>query len=132
MTASSKNQNDSRAQEFYRILEKTNEDVSRLLEDLQENEVNFATLKAQLAGLMVKVQELSALVRENESELSSLATQVTILERTVADLNLMLRQSNSDRVLENNGRWSVIAATVTGGLALVTAIIGMLINLLAK
>lgn len=132
-----KNQNETKvAIEFLSALDSTTKLVQQLLEDIREGEVNFATLKTELSSLMTKVKELSVLVRDSEGEVSELTTRVALLERAVQELEEWVKQQRdkdkSSVVADKQGKWQVITAAVTGGLALLASILALLMNLLGK
>lgn len=132
----SKNQNDKVAVEFISTLDSTTKLVQRLLEDIREGEVNFATLKTELSSLMTKVKELSVLVRDSEGEVSELTIRIALLERAVEELEEWVKhQRDKDKnsiVADKQGKWQVITAAITGGLALLASILALLMNLLGK
>ena len=108
--------------------------VKQLLEDIREGEVNFAIIKVELASVLVKVKVLSSLVRDSEGELSELNTRIALLERAVAELEIWVKQQRDKDgavlVTNTQGRWQLIIAIVTGGIALIASILGLLVNLI--
>ena len=134
---SSKNASESKiSQQFIVTLEHITELVQQLLEDIREGEINFATLKTELSLLIEKVKELSSMVRESEGDLSDLTTRVILIERAVAEIKILLDKSENKykeaNAADKAGKWQVIGAVTTGGLALVASIITLLMNLLRK
>lgn len=133
----SKNQNESKfTSEFLSVLDSTTKLVQQLLNDIREGEINFTTLKAELSAAVDKVKDLSMLVRESEGELSELTTRVALLERAVSELEEWVKQQRdkdqSISTADKQGKWQVIVAAITGGLALLTSLATLLMNLLAK
>lgn len=136
----SKSINTDHHDEFIRSLEATTELVQQLLRDIRDGEVDFAAIKTELRILVDNVKELSTLIKENESGISSLETKVALLEKAVAELEEWMKfrkqreeeESFNLKTTDKTGQWQIIAAIITGGLALLTALATLLISLLSK
>lgn len=122
-----------------RSLENTTTLVQRLVDDIREGEIDFATLKTELRILVGNVKELSGLSRDSEDSISELNTKVAVLERIVEEIEDWIKnrqqKDNSDiplKVAEKAGRWQTITAITTGVLGLTTAIITLIVNLFVK
>ncbi len=140
MVTSRNSNNDRVVQDFIQSLEATTDLVQRLLEDIREGEVDFASIKTELRILVENVKELSTSIKESDVDISDLRTKIAVLEKSVFELESWMKfkkqkedqDSISLRVADKAGRWQIIAAVSAGVLALITASATLIINLLMK
>ncbi|HVI39526.1 MAG TPA: hypothetical protein VM577_02610, partial [Anaerovoracaceae bacterium] len=101
----------------------------------------FATIKTELRILVENVKELSSLIRDSESDISGLKTQIAVLEKAVSELEEWVKskkhkdehdENTALKVAEKTGKWQTITAVVAGLLAFITAVVTLIVNLLAK
>lgn len=119
--------------EFLAAVNSTTMLVKQLLEDIREGDVTFAIIKTELSSVLIKVQELSLLFRDSEEELAECKTKIALLERDVLELknwkDQQKNQNNSVLAANTQGKWQVITAIATGGLALIASLITLIISL---
>jgi chromosome segregation ATPase len=137
----SRNSNSDRVvEDFIQSLEATTDLVQRLLEDIREGEVDFASIKTELRILVQNVKDLSSSIKGSDIDISHLRTKIAVLEKSVSELESWMKfkkqkeeqDSVTLKIADKTGRWQTIAAVTTGILALLTASATLIINLLMK
>lgn len=114
--------------EFLRDLEEVSDQVSSLLREVRNSEVDFAGIKTELRVICDSVKELSTIIRGGEKGIS-LLTRVALLEQQLEQLEKhddnKRQQQNSlvgIEVAEKAGKWQMRVAIATGILALLASV----------
>lgn len=122
--------------QFIRELENTSEAIEKLLNTVQDSEVDLAAHKTELRILCEEVKRLSAIVRGDGG--ISLITRVAILEQRIQELEKDFAErkieEKSERkslvevqLAEKKGKWEVYSLLATGILGIIGSIVSIVL-----
>lgn len=128
--------------EFIRDIENISDQVSDLLKEVREGEIDFAAIKTELKILCNDVKNLSSIIRDGNNG-QSLLTRVALLEQQLENIekennkldeNKRAQQSSlvNIEVAEKAGKWQLRVAMATGVLGLVASIITTIVQIFHK
>lgn len=118
--------------QFIRDLENTSEALEKLLDLVQESEVDLAAHKTELRILCEEVKRLSSIVRGEGG--ISLVTRMALLEQRMAELEKDWQEKKHHekeerksmvevQLADKKGKWELYTILVTGILGIIASIV---------
>lgn len=118
--------------QFIRDLENTSEALEKLLDLVQESEVDLAAHKTELRILCEEVKRLSSIVRGEGGV--SLVTRMALLEQRMAELEKDWQEKKHHekeerksmvevQLADKKGKWELYTILVTGILGIIASIV---------
>lgn len=123
--------------QFLRDLESTSEVLEKLLDQIQESEVDLAAHKTELRILCEEVKRLSSIVRGEGGV--SLITRMALLEQRMTELEKdwqeKKHEEKADRksmvevqLADKKGKWELYTILVTGVLGIIASIVSLVVR----
>lgn len=87
-------------EKFTKDVENVTEQVTLLIQDIQESKLNFNNINNELNYLVQNVREISNIIRNDDSHKGSLLTRIALLEKAIEEVDLYIKRDTlSDQEL---------------------------------
>ncbi len=121
--------------QFIRDLESTSEVLEKLLDQIQESEVDLAAHKTELRILCEEVKRLSTIVRGEGG--ISLVTRMALIEQRMIELEKDWQEKKNEdkedrkslvevKLADKKGKWELYTILVTGVIGIIASIVSMI------
>lgn len=83
--------------EFIKDLEITAEQVQKLLEEIRDSKIDFASIKTEINFLVGNVKDLSTIIRDGNGA-GSILTRLALIERSIEELKIYVSREHEDDI----------------------------------
>ena len=122
-------------EQFNRELSETTEVIEKLLDQVQEGQVEFAAVKTELRILCEEVRRLSSIIRGDNG--ISIVTRQALVEQKMEALEQLWQEKRKEEkeerksmvelsVVKTEGQWKLYSILVTGIIGIVGSIISII------
>ena len=122
-------------EQFNRELSETTEVIEKLLDQVQEGQVEFAAVKTELRILCEEVRRLSSIIRGENG--ISIVTRQALVEQKMEALEQLWQEKRKEEkeerksmvelsVVKTEGQWKLYSILVTGIIGIVGSIISII------